>query len=90
MQIVGSEAVPQLSVALYITGRGRDCGLVVFCGCQRNAALDSEDGGFGFMPNPGVYSANLCGFELAELGTHECCTEVQVNRISPSSYSSFS
>ena len=27
--------------------------------------------GFGFMPNPGVYSTYLCGLELAELGTHE-------------------
>jgi len=32
---------------------------------------DSEYGGFGFMPNPGVYSTYLCGLELAELGTHE-------------------
>jgi hypothetical protein len=71
VQIVGSEAVPQPSFALYITGCGRVCGLIVFLGCQRNAAPDSEDSGFGFIPNPDVYSANLCGFELAELGTHE-------------------
>ncbi|MCP4379209.1 MAG: hypothetical protein GY794_23935, partial [bacterium] len=45
--------------------------MIVFCGCQRNAALESKDSGFGFMLNPDVYSANLCGFELAELGTHE-------------------
>jgi len=32
---------------------------------------DSEYSGFGFMPNPGVYSTYLCGLELAELGTHE-------------------
>jgi hypothetical protein len=71
VRVVDSEAVPQPSVALYIAGRSRDCGLIVFCGCQRNAALESKDSGFGFMLNPDVYSANLCGFELAELGTHE-------------------
>ncbi len=43
----------------------------LFCGCQRNAVPEAEDTGFGFMPNPGVYSANLCGLDLAELGTHE-------------------
>ena len=33
-----------------------------------------EYSGFGFMPNPGVYSAYLCRLELAELGTHEAYT----------------
>jgi hypothetical protein len=43
---------------------------LLFCGCQSNAVPDSEYGGFGFMPNPSVYSTYLCGLELAELGTH--------------------
>jgi hypothetical protein len=76
VQLVGSETVPQPSVALYITGHGRDCGLIVCCGCQRNAALDSEDSGFAFMLNPGVYFPNLHGFKLAELGTHEPVTRI--------------
>jgi hypothetical protein len=71
VRIVDSAAVPQPFVALYIAGRSRDCGLIVFFGCQRNAALESKGSSFGFMLNPDVYSANLCGFELAELGTHE-------------------
>ncbi len=65
---------------LTLRGRSRNCGLIVFCGCQRNDALESKDSGFGFMLNPDVYSTNLCGFKLAELGTHEFGNKVSVNQ----------
>jgi Mg-chelatase subunit ChlD len=50
VQIVDSEAVPQPSVALYIAGRSRDCGLIVFI-------VDAK----GMMRwNPKIAALDLC------------------------------